>query len=470
MEIEGKKGAETPSEDELIKKSRAISVKEGCANAVSVGVGTNYISPYALALGASNSQIGLLTSVPSLLGSFFQFYSIKAMFRRSRKRIVFSGVLAQAVSWLFIIFAGIMFFVFHINSGITPNLLIVIYTVLVIFGASTVPAWSSWMKDLVSKGISGEYFGKRNRICNLVTLISMLAAGFLLDYFKKTKLFLGFMILFAAAFVFRAISAYLFTRKYEPQLQLEKGYYFNFWQFLKKMPQNNFGKFVIFMSLINLATAIASPFFAVYMLKQLNFSYVSYISVIMTSILAGLLFMPAWGRFADSYGNSKVVKICSFLIIMVPFLWLLSPIILVQNPKMLVFFLIAVEAFSGFAWSGFNLSSSNFIYDAVTRQRMALCVAYSNILNGIGVFIGATLGGLIASMHFTFFTLTPLLFVFMLSGIVRLIITLAIVPKIKEVREVKKFGIKDAKEKFMTLSPQRFIQYLDINILKPRSV
>jgi MFS family permease len=460
MEAEEKKGNE--SEERLKEKSRAISIKEGCAFSVSDGFGLRYITPYALALGASNTIVGFLTSIPSLLGNFSQLQTINAMSKVSRKKLVVLGALAQAIAWLLLILVGVLFFIFHLNSKITPALLIFVYSLLIIFGAMRAPAWNSWMKDLVPRSISGRYFGKRNRLCGLVALICMLAAGFILDYFKHTKIFLGFVMLFAVSFLFRAISSFMLSKKYEPALKLEKEYYFSFRQFLKKMSGNNFGKFVIFVALIQLTTAIASPFFAVYMLKNLGFSYVQYTVVIISSMLFSLLFMPFWGKFADNYGNLKVVKICTAFIIAIPLLWMFSPFIMDAGRHAIVFYLFAIEGLSGIAWAGFNLCSSNFIFDAVTRQRMALCVAYSNILQGIGIFIGATLGGFMASSNIFLLGFSSLFFVFLLSGVARLAVSIILIPRLKEVREVKKFGIMEMKSKMVTFSPGKFIDYLEL--------
>ncbi len=451
-------------EKKLIEKTKSLSIREGSAYSVSEGTGMRYITPYALQLGATNTHIGLLTSLPSLLGNFSQLFAPRLMEKISRKKIAFYGALLQAFMWLPVILLGVMFFIFGINSNVTPTLLVLVYTLLVLFGTFYGPAWNSWMKDLVT-GNSGKYFGNRNRIVGFVALISMLAGGFILDYFKQTKIFMGFIILFGVAFIARAISASLFLKKYEPKLTHEKGYYFSFWQFIKYIPKSNFGKFTVLIALMQLATAIASPFFAVYMLKDLQFTYLQWILVTVASSFASLLFMPLWGKFADYYGNMKATKICAFLVALVPLLWVGSIFIVKSS---LLSYLIVIESFSGMAWAGFNLASSNFIYDAVTRQRMALCVAYFNILSGIGVFIGATFGGFISSMPFALFGFSSILVIFFISGIARLIIAILMTPRVKEVREVKRFGIKEAREKLSALTPDELWRHLEIN-LKPQA-
>src|SRR3989338_11312498 len=94
------------------------------------------------------------------------------------------------------------------------------------------------------------------------------------------------------------------------------------------MAKNNFGRFVLYVSLIQFATAISSPFIAVYMLNHLKFDYITYTIIAISSSFASILFMTFWGRFADKYGNIKLIKITGFIIPIIPILWLISPLFL----------------------------------------------------------------------------------------------------------------------------------------------
>ena len=78
-------------------------------------------------------------------------------------------------------------------------------------------------------------------------------------------------------------------------------------------------------------------------------------------------------------------------------------------------YLLIIELVSGMIWAGFNLAAGNFIYDVVTRQRMAICTSYFNIISGFGVLLGATLGGILSSHKVNIFGLHPILFVFLLD-------------------------------------------------------
>jgi len=447
MEILGKGEIE---EKQLKEKSKTLSIKEGFGSSIMNGFGVRYITPYALALGASNTIIGLLSSLPSLLGTLSQIQSSKLIEKIPRKKIVVLSAAVQALMWLPLILVGVLYFFFGLSSFLSSVSLLIVYTLIILASSFYAPAWSSWMKDLVGENPS-EYFGKRTKIITLVELISMLLAGVILEYFKKTGVFTGFLILFAIALLGRVFSAYILNKKHEPKIIHTEGYYFSFFQFLKKMKHNNFGKFVIFTTLISFATAIASPFFAVYMLKDLALNYYEFTLITITAIVLTVIMLPFWGKFASKYGNIAVIKITGVLVIFIPFLWLLSPTILGYNKSLLVPYLILVEAFSGIGWSGLNLSTANFVYDAVTKGRMAICIAYDNITTAAGVFLGAILGGIISSLSFPIMGLKPILFVMFLSGIVRLLIMITMLPKLKEVRIVDKFDMNSIKTKIKNI-------------------
>jgi MFS family permease len=446
MEKKEEQPKDLEEEAALKEKSKILSIKEGSGFGVMNGFGVRYITPYALSLGASNTIIGLLSSLPALLGTLSQLHGSKIIEKIPRKKVVVISAAIQAIMWLPLIVVGILYFFFGLSSFASSILLLVVYTLTIVSGSFCTPAWNSWMKDILGENPS-VYFGRRTRIITLVELICMLFAGLILEHFKKTGVFKGFIILFTIALLGRAISAYLLNKKYEPKITHTEGYYFTLFQFLKKMRHNNFGKFVIFTTLISFATAIASPFFAVYMLKDLGLNYYEFTIVSVTSILFTVIMLSFWGKFSSKYGNITVIKISGIFVGIIPLLWLLSPLVLDYNKILLVPYLILIEIFSGFWWSGLNLSTANFVYDAVTKGRMAICIAYDNITTAIGVFIGAIIGGIISSLPYSIIGLKPILFVMLLSGVVRLLVSIIMLPKLKEVRIVEKFEMNYIKTK-----------------------
>lgn len=416
--------------EEMLEKERtmSLSIKEGSSTSVMSALTDNFVSPFALALNANNAQIGFLSSLTGLISPFAQIAGSKLMEKYSRKRIIVMFVALQALMWIPIALLS-LFFLKQIWINYLPSILIIFYVLEALLGSIAGPPWFSLMGDLVPEKIRGKYFGKRNKIAGIVVLLTALAASFALDFFKtKGFLLLGFSILFAIATLFRLFSSNLFRKHYEPELKLKKDYYFTFIQFIKKSHKNNFGRFVIFVAVFYIGVSICSPFFSVYMLKNLGFSYTTFMIVNLSPSLFSLLFMPVWGKFSDKYGNRELLKIGAILVGAMPILWVFSP-----SP---VYLILVPQLISGVGWAAFNLAASNFIYDTVSRERRAICVAYYNVLIGIGIFLGATSGGILAQYVHTNL-IDIILLLFLLSGIWRLI-SIFIMKTIKEVRETEK--------------------------------
>ncbi|MFH1710902.1 MAG: MFS transporter [Nanoarchaeota archaeon] len=416
--------------DKLEKeRTMKLSIKEGMSSSVMSGLGDANISLYAMQLNANNAQIGFLSSFPGLVSPFSQIIGSKLMERYSRKRLILTSVSMHALMWLPILVLGLFFWA-NLFTTALPVMLIIFYSLYAILGAIAGPSWFSLMGDLVPEKIRGRYFSKRNKICGAIALISTLVAAFFLDFLEtKGLILLGFSIIFFLASMFRLLSANLFKKHYYPKLNLKKGYYFSFWQFLKNASKNNFGKFALYVALMHLASAIAGPFFAVYMRRDLGFSVLAFTLANIAAILTTLICLPLMGKLSDKYGNRELMKLGGIIIPFIPILWLLSP-----SP---IYIMIVPQIFTGIGWAAFNFAASNFIYDSVTPQRRGICVAYFNMLAGIGVFIGATTGGLLAQ-YLTISFMNKLLFIFILSAFARLTVYFIMMPKIKEVRKVKK--------------------------------
>lgn len=412
------------------EKTMKVSIKEGAVSTVMSSFGDAYITPYALSLNANNAQIGFLSSLTGLLGPLAQIKGSRLMEKFPRKKIVIIGTALQAFMWIPILILAFLF-----QKGMyleyLPIALIVFYSIYAVFGSIGSPAWFSMLGDIVPQKIRGKYFGKRNRVAGIVGLVATLGAAFLLDLFKtKGIVLLGFSLLFFGAFIFRLIAAYLFTKHYDPKLNLHEGYYFSFWDFIKEAPKNNFGKFTLYVALMYFGMQISGPFFAVYMLKDLNFNYLTYTLVNLSTTVFSLLTMGIWGKFSDKFGNRRILSICGFIIPLIPIFWIFSP-----SP---IFLMFVPQLIGGVGWAGFNLAVSNFIYDIVTPARRAICVAYFNLMVGIGIFFGGIVGGLMT--HFiTIKSINILLFIFIISGIVRFLVSLIFIPMIKEVKEVHEF-------------------------------
>ena len=87
--------------------------------------------------------------------------------------------------------------------------------------------------------------------------------------------------------------------------------------------------------------------------------------------------------------------------------------------------------------AGFNLCTSNFIYDSVMPEKRTRCIAYFNTFNGLAICIGTFLGGFLVNYIPPVFGY-QLLTLFAVSSLMRIIVSAVL---LRRVREVRKMGM-----------------------------
>jgi MFS family permease len=151
------------------------------------------------------------------------------------------------------------------------------------------------------------------------------------------------------------------------------------------------------------------------------------------SSFASLVALPLWGKHADWVGNARVLRLSSFFAAMVPAFWLIS-----WDPA----YLMLIQIWAGFSWSGVTLSAANFIYDAVTPQKRVRCIAYFNVINGAAMFLGSSIGGFLASRLPPLFGYN-LVSLFVLSCFCRLLFHLLLSHSFREVRRAQDISVHE---------------------------
>jgi MFS family permease len=418
------------SKDPKVDHALRHSVRDGTAFSVQVGAGETYFSAFALFLRASVPQVALLTTLPPLLGSLAQILSAFVGGYVGRKRVVIAGCLLQAFLWLPILLVPVVF------RGHAITALLILLALYFSANNLATPQWTSIMRDLVSERRRGRYFGYRTQVTTISTFAALVIAGVLLHELDRSgATYLGFMLIFLVAFVARLISVYHLTFLYEPAVHdpAPDMHIEHWWRSLLSTGAIGFSTY---FALMNAAVGISAPFFTVYMLRDLNLSYLEFTALSGMSVIVQYLMLKLWGRIADVYGNRLVLIVTSISLPIVPLLWLLSADF---------WWLLACQAASGLSWSGFTLSCGNLLYELVPRTRRAAYVAFHNVGTAAGVFAGAMLGAGLAVVLPARTVLfgdasfaSNLLYLFALSGLVRAILAALLARRIRDFRKPRR--------------------------------
>jgi MFS family permease len=412
-----------PEFTKTVGRSLSSCVKEGVAAQVMIGIFDYYLVPLALFLKATTPQIGVLASLPHLLSSLSQMFAIQAInLAGSRKKLLTRSIMLQLLFLLPIPFLTLA-------AGLPYKIELLIFFIIGfrVIGSLMGPAWGSIVSDYLPEDLRGQYFGRRAQIISISGILGIGVCGGILAVMKPISEGLGLFLVFLIAALCRCASFFFMNRMIElPHAGSPAEAHFTFWMFIRRFRQSNFVKFIIFAAAMTFATQLSAAYFSVYMLEDLKFGYMAYMSVHMAAILMNLISFPIWGQHADLIGNAKILKLTSLLLPISPLLWIFNS----SLPS-----LIMIEMFSGFIWGGFNLCMTNFIYDAVQPAKRVRCLCYFNMINSIALFAGASLGGILAAKLPALSPgKSPLLTLFLISAICRMAAHFILSPHFKEVR------------------------------------
>lgn len=431
-------GAPAPSAQDAARTAsahdsgRRFGLRDGVFQAATQGTGEQYLSAFALMLHATPFHLSLLSALPQLLGTWAQFISVKVSYWfPHRTSHLLWGIVGQSLSWLPILALPLLF------PQWGPWLVI---AGAALYFASThfaSPAWASLITDLLSANERGAYFARRSQLMAVTSFAALCLGGALLSLFEHyDRLWIGFALLFLIAGMFRSFSAFSLAKVIDVPIQHEDPASRGFLAFLTNGTSKDFRRFLLFSGLMHLAVLISGPFFVIYMLQDLHFSYWAYGTWSAAAIIGQFVTLPSWGQFGDRFGNKALLTFTSLLVAFLPMLYLVGT----AWP-----FLVLVNFLGGVVWAGLSLGLSNYVFDAVRPADRAKAVAVSSAVNAIGWAMGTFVGSWLIStvpgqIDLGFFRLAPLSnlpFIFFISGVLRLAISLALLRTFHEPRRVE---------------------------------
>lgn len=417
------------SGDRKVDKSLKINIFQGGLDSASDSFGKNNISAFALALGATNSQIALIRGIDSAAIALFELVSSKLIQIFSRKKLSFWTVSLKSLMYLSFAIFGILFLLGH-NSIWA---LIICITFFFIFIGLSYPAYFSWIGSLIPSQSRGRFFAKRKFWFLIVGTITTFSAAIILDFFDAidggigNSVIFGFIILFFLAFILRGTSGSLYLKQYEPKYKKQKSKMFSLQKF-KYLKKNGNLTFILFQGLMSFSAAFISPYIVIYLLKDLNLSYLHYMSIIYAPILFGIVGIYYVGRISDISSNSLLLKISYFIGSLVALGFFFSNL-LPSNISKIIFLIFINGIAGGSSLILGDISAKNYLLGTSKDNERASLISYWHIFSSITFFMGIGISTYIMKLEFVLFETIPLLF--LISFVLSFIFSLASVRFIK---------------------------------------
>lgn len=341
-----------------------------------------FLSVYAIALGATNTEVGLIAIANGLAGALALYPGARIAERvRSRKRVVLLG--AAGIGRLTVL-----------AMALTPLLLreprhavygLVALTFLRWLGGSlSHPSWVSLLADILPIDIRRFYVSQRMLGMTIVGAFAAPAAGFSIRAIGGIE---GFQWVFAAAFALGIASTFCYSRIPEPPRPSEadrpRG------SMREMLADGAFVRYLTATFMLHTTTMIVGPFFAAYLVRDLGATTAEVGLLGTVDLAAAVTAQLGLGFIVARYPTERLVRIVMFTSPLIPFVWLFA-----QNPWHAVF----PHIIGGASWAVYNVVSFNLLMEYAPPRNIPRYAATHQMTVLVASFLGPTIGTAIVAV------------------------------------------------------------------------
>ncbi|KXB08802.1 hypothetical protein AKJ56_00255 [candidate division MSBL1 archaeon SCGC-AAA382N08] len=353
-----------------------------------------FLVGFALKMGAPLFYIGLLAAIPPL-AQLIQLPSILLVERvRDRRKI---SVYSSIGSRICLLLIALIPFLFSPIIGLT--LLLTFTFARGAFGAVGASSWNSWMRDLIPQESLGQFFSKRWSQSIALSIPIALGAGYFIEswvnWFPDRNPLTGYSIIFSTGFTVGILGIYFLLKTPEPKMP-NFGKKPNILELINRpFGDKNFRQLMAFLGSWNFAIFLASPFFTVYILNNLNYGMTTVIVLTVLTQTINVLFFQIWGRFSDQYSNKSVLGVSGPIFLISILLWTFTT--MPEKYFLTVPLLIIIHVLMGISLAGVNLATGNIGLKLAPRGQGTSYLAAISLVGSLSIGIGPILGGIIAN-------------------------------------------------------------------------
>lgn len=337
-----------------------------------------YLPLLAHALGASGTQIGLL-SASQALGALLALYPGALVSRRAASRrwivVFYAGVLGRMLLLLSALVVALM----HGQAALYA--IIIIFTVRSFLANFVVPAWTSLAADIIPEGLRARYFASRNFAIQMALLGFTPLGGLLLDSWGFPG---GYVVALCTSFILGMCATLAYQLIPEPPARP-----------IAERPPMQIGRvlsnrrFVVFVGAtfsLHFTTMIAGPFFNVYLDDSLEASKFQIGWLTTSSAVAALAGQLLFGDIMARRGSLWLSRISLFVLPTLPFMW-----VVLTEPWMVLF----PNIIGGAMWSAFNLANFQQLLEYSPDEEREQYAAVFHMTVFLALFLAPFLGGLL---------------------------------------------------------------------------
>lgn len=356
---------------------------EGAVGAIILNMANPFFSMFARRMGASDYQIGLVSSLPALIGILALIPGSILVDKSENKK--------KVVSFLILLF-GIMYPL----AALTPlfgNYKVTVFITIIalmnwpfsVFNIS----WQSFFSDvMVSK--FNLAFTKRTHVSTILGTTTALVAGLLLSYIPRndSERIMMYQLFFFLSFILAIVQSWFLSRVTAPPILKDNYNKPNKLILIKECLNNlvlykEFRIFTILALIFHVAWHMGWPLFFIYEVDVIgvNEAWLSYVNVAVG--FAGVITYSFWGKAIEKKG-AKLILIAGTFGLAINALSML----LIHTRYML----LIQSTITGLTFSAFTLAIFENLIEVVPKKNKTINIALYTTLINISQFISPLVG------------------------------------------------------------------------------
>ena len=350
---------------------------EGLFSAIGLALSESFYTLYALSLGVTAAQIGLVSTLSQIAGASLSIPGAALADHTGRYKLVAQGgqFLKQAM-WLVMAVAP-----WVLPTGPAVVVVLGAWVGVSLFATLMNSAWTALSAEIVPDQIRGQYFASRNILMHLCKVFIVPVAGLFVNAVGEPR---GYQYVLGLAFVVGLGAIYHFNRLPEHLTSSIDREAFGLRQVLGGLRRyTNYQHYVLSHAVLNLGVMIGGPFIQVYMVQSAGFN-VAEISLVNTmGVVAAMLSMYLFGRLQDRKGITWIMRFAVAMPI-IPVMWLW-----VREPWQAWL----VQFYASLAWTGYTLGSFNLVLAVTPKDHRPHYVALHATTAALVGSLGPVIGG-----------------------------------------------------------------------------
>jgi MFS family permease len=369
----------------VVRRSLTACTGEGtAAEVVGACCGGAVLTGWALYLGMSAKLVGLLAALP-VVAQLVQAVAAHLTVRFGHRRVALVSIALSRQAFLPLVFLPVL--------PLTPHgrkaLLLASAGAYQVFGMVANNAWNTWMGELVPSAVRGRYFGRRTAFCTVAGGLSALLAGVALDVsLHRGCVGAVLEVLAAITCVAGATSVFLMSRQHADRFRPPVPR-FTLGALLRPLADSRARRLLAYFVAWNGACGLSAPFFGLYLLRDLRFSYVGLAAQGAGLALAKMATTSSWGRTVDRLGSKRVLIVCTAGLSVSPLAWIASS-------SLNVWPLVLETAVGGVLLGGHAVASFEFPLKLSPVRERPFYLAAVAVAGGGAFALTSAVGGAVA--------------------------------------------------------------------------